>query len=404
MADTGFKSIKHGTWNFEYSKTNIFSSDVDSFTNNQFIQANDTSILGKEGFLSNSDLNDFRRASSIHKIARNKARMLLYNGSKIADLVDTVENLIIKLCQQDTATYFLKGSSSGIAFPVGVNINNIVAHDSKYQQFNNISDERVFFTGDVVKIDIGVHINGRIIDSAFTHIVTDTPGVHDAENIYNSVLDASRESMFTAIKMAGPDQRLIEISESIDEIIQSYEVNISSKEADGIPIKSVEGIGGHNIKQYRIHGGKLILSRPDPDIQGDQRMEEDEIYAIETYATTGYGTMTQNENNNHYTHFMEHPHEEIEADKSITKNDKRFYRQTELYSWIKTRNGLPFSSAWIPKSVTRVEKALKLGIPSGQLVVYPPLMDEKNSVVAQFEHTIHVNDRSVEIFSLGEDY
>ena len=389
------KLIKHGNWEFEYGKSNIFSSDIESFDNKRFVQSS-------EEFLKDKDLDDFRRAASIHKIARKKALSMLYSGAKLADLVDTVENVILTLCKQDTSSYYLKGSNSaGIAFPVGVNINNIVAHDSKYQQINNISDERIFFKGDVVKVDIGVHINGRIIDSAFTHIITDNPGIHDSDNIYNAVLDASKESMFTAIKMSGPDQRLIEISESIDEIIQSYEVDMGGS---NLPIKSVEGIGGHNIKQYQIHGGKLILSRPDPDIQGDQRMDDNEIYAIETYATTGYGTMTQNDDMIHCTHFMEQSHDVIEANKSITKNDKRFYRQTELYNWIKTRNGLPFAASWIPKTIPKVEKAFKLGIPSGQLIAYPPLMDENNSVVAQFEHTIHVNERSVEILSLGEDY
>jgi methionyl aminopeptidase len=134
-------------------------------------------------------------------------------------------------------------------------------------------------------------------------------------------------------------------------------------------------------------------------------MEEDEIYAIETYATTGFGVMTQNSEMPRCTHFMETNHAEIDANKAITKKDKKFFRQTELYQWLQTRKGLPFSSSWIDvKAVPKVDKAFKLGIPSGQLIAYPPMFDEANSVVAQFEHTIHVNDGSVEVFSLGEDY
>lgn len=404
------RDIKHGRWNFEYGPRNIFSSDLESYENNLFHNVdcntvpeyNPSSTL----HLSEQDLEDFRHAAFIHKIARKKALTMLYSGAKLADLVDEVESLILQLCKQDKTTYYNKGSpasnDSGIAFPVGVNINNIVAHDSKTISTNGIVDNRTFYSGDVVKIDIGVHINGRIIDSAFTHIVTDKPGVHDSENIYNAVLEASRDSVFNAIKMSGPDQRLDEISESIDEIIRSYEVDMAG---DTLEIKPVKGIGGHNIKRYQIHGGKLILSSPDYEIQGDQRMEEDEIYAIETYASTGYGVMTQNSEMNRCTHFMEADKDDIESNKAITKKDKKFFRNLPLYNWLSTRRGLPFSSEWIDqRSILKLEKAFKLGISTGQVIAYPPLYDEENSVVAQFEHTIHVNDRTVEIFTLGDDY
>lgn len=417
------KTVQHGEWTFEYnSKSNIYDSlDIESYDTKRFnhhIQHDTTETYNPMPYtkddtkLTENDLEDFRKAALIHKIARKKALSMLYAGGKLADLVDAVENIILRLCKQDLKTYYSKGSdgdnSAGIAFPVGVNINNVVAHDSKISLLNsNREDLRKFYSGDVVKIDIGVHVNGRIIDSAFTHIVTDQPGIHDKENIYNSVLEASRDSVFNAIKMAGPDQRLDEMSESISEIINSYEVSMGS---ETLSIKPIKGIGGHNIKHYQIHGNKLILSEPDYEIQGDQRMEEDEIYAIETYASTGYGVMTQNSEIDRCTHYMESNHHEIDENHAITKKDKKFFRQTDLYQWLQTRKGLPFSSSWLSKiasegtPVPKIEKAFKLGIPSGQLMAYPPLFDEENSVVAQFEHTIHVNDRSVEIFSLGEDY
>jgi len=401
------KLMKHGNWNFEYNSTsksdlgkcNIFCTDIESIDQLIFKQ-NKHNIQSQ---LSEKVLEDFRRASAIHKIARKKAVSMIYTGARLADLVNSVEDIILRLCKQDPSSYFIKGSNSnnvaGIAFPIGVNINNVVAHDTKTKA---ILDDRKFSRGDVVKIDIGVHINGHIIDSALTHIVTDKPGIHDHENIYNSVLDASRESMFIAIKMAGSDQRLHEISESISEIIKSYEVDIGS---ETIPIKPVQGIGGHNINQYQIHGGKLILSEPDQKLQRDTRMEEGEIYGIETFASTGYGIMTQNTEMDKCTHFMEAPYDEIESDKSITKKDKKYFRQSELYNWLKTRRGLPFSSSWLDyKNIPKLEKISKLGIQTGQLIAFPPLHDEVNSVVAQFEHTICVNDGSIEIFSLGEDY
>lgn len=408
MTTKNTKKISHGDWIFDYnSYINIYDNIIDDTNNNfddkLFIHTKSTNKNDNNNCLTNKDLDDFRRAALIHKIARKKALDCLYTGGKLADLVDIVENTILKLCKQDPKTYFLKGNSegniSGIAFPVGVNINNVVAHDSKTKM---IVDDRTFLVGDVVKVDIGVHINGRIIDSAFTHIITDKPGITDNNNIYNDVLSASREATFVAIKMAGPDQRLVEISESISEIIKSYEVHVGN---DVIPIKPVQGIGGHNIKQYTIHGGKLLLSEPDHELQDTLKMEDDEIYAIETYASTGNGIMTQNSSLEKCTHYMEADKETIESNKAITKKDKKFFRKTDFYEWLQTRNGLPFSNSWLDaKEIPKIEKALKLGIPSGQLIAYPPLYDTDSSVVAQFEHTIHIKDGSVEIFSLGEDY
>lgn len=391
------KVIKHGTWDFEYDfKQNIFRSDLESFDNQAF---NHLDVVKQydpkngNSYLQEKDLEDFRRAALIHKVARKKALSMLYAGGKLADLVDAVEAIILKLCKQDSKTYYMKGSKgedSGIAFPVGVNINNVVAHDSKT---TGILDDRKFYEGDVVKVDIGVHVNGRIIDSAFTHIVTNKPGVHDDDNVYNAVLEASRESVFNTIKLAGPDQRLDELSEFIDEIITSHEVDIGG---DSLPIKPIQGIGGHNIGQYKIHDGKLILSSPDYEIQGDLRMKKDEVYAIETYASTGYGVMTQNDELAKCTHFMETDKNEVESNRGITKKDKKSFRRTDLHKWLDTRRGLPFSSSWIDGKIPKLEKAFKMGISTGQVMAYPPLYDEENSVVAQFEHTIHVKDGSVE--------
>jgi methionyl aminopeptidase len=410
------RSIRHGEWDFEYGMKNIYDTGIESYENSKFIHVNPDNVVNvydsdsnqsnqSKNYLSQKDLEDFRKAAIIHKIARKKALSMLYTGGKLAALVDMVEDTILKLCQQDPKTYFEKGAvsnkvDSGIAFPVGVNINNVVAHDSK---ITTMIDDRVFYKGDVVKVDIGVHVNGRIIDSAFTHIITNDKGIHDSENIYNTVLEASRDSMFTAIKMSGPDQRLDEMSESISEIIKSYEVDIGG--GGTIPIKPVKGIGGHNIKQYQIHGGKLILSDPDYNVQGDARMEEDEIYAIETYASTGYGVMTQNDSMDKCTHYMEPLREVIENNQAISKKDKKFFRKTDLYNWMQSRKGLPFSVSWIDHNkVQKLSKGFSLGIQSGQVTAYPPLRDEDNSVVAQFEHTIHVKNSSVEILSLGDDY
>ena len=63
--------------------------------------------------------------------------------------------------------------------------------------------------------------------------------------------------------------------------MESYEVELNGKT---IPIKSVRNITGHNILRYKIHGDKQV---PFVRTKTAHRMEEGDIFAIETFGTTG---------------------------------------------------------------------------------------------------------------------
>ena len=77
--------------------------------------------------------------------------------------------------------------------------------------------------------------------------------------------------------------RVSDVSAAIQEAMESYEVEIRGKT---FPIKPVRNISAHNIKHYRIHGGKSIPFVKNSD---QTKMEEGEIFAIETFGTTGRG-------------------------------------------------------------------------------------------------------------------
>ena len=94
-----------------------------------------------------------------------------------------------------------KGIKSGIAFPTGVSRNHIAAHYT-----SNPMDVTILEESDVLKIDIGCQIQGRIIDCAFTVCF---------DPIYQPLLEASREGTNTGIKCSGIDARFNEIGERI---------------------------------------------------------------------------------------------------------------------------------------------------------------------------------------------
>lgn len=74
-----------------------------------------------------------------------------------------------------------------------------------------------------------------------------------------------------------------DIGAAIQEAMESYEVEIGGQ---ALPVKAIRNLNGHDIIQYSIHGGKSV-----PIVKGgDQtKMEEGEIFAIETFGSTGKG-------------------------------------------------------------------------------------------------------------------
>ncbi len=125
---------------------------------------------------------------------------------------------------------------------------------------------------DVCKIDFGTHINGRIIDCAFT-VAFDSK--------YDNLLQSVKDATNTGVREAGIDVRLCDVGAAIQEVMESYEIELNGKT---YPIKSVRNLNGHTIEPYHIHGGKSV-----PIVKGgDQtKMVEGEIFAIETFGSTG---------------------------------------------------------------------------------------------------------------------
>ena len=80
--------------------------------------------------------------------------------------------------------------------------------------------------------------------------------------------------------------RISDVSAAIQEAMESYEVDIKGKT---IPVKAVRSITGHDVRRYQVHGGKSI-----PFVKNSiqTKMEEGEIFAIETFGTTGRGYLT----------------------------------------------------------------------------------------------------------------
>lgn len=336
----------------------------------------DNTLIEKKDFDDSKSVNyiqDLRKASECHKIVRKYIQQTIKPEMKILDICNLIENKIVEITK-------LNNQNAGIAFPTGVSLNNIIAHDSA-----NPNDNRIFKANDICKVDIGVHYNGRIIDSAFSVTYNES---------YKPLIKATKEATWTAIKFAGPDALCNEISQEIKEVIESYEIELNGKI---YPIKAVGDLGGHSIDQYNIHSGKIILCAPcDHTSYVNMRMNYG-LYALETFASTGSGKYSQGDIINHYM-----------LNRDAPKINYAFKSTKYVHQWILNNRGyLPFTQRWLSNDNNignKYQIGLKELLDKKIVTGYPPLYDVKNSLSSHMEHTIFIHECGKEVLSSDIDY
>merc|ERR1712079_18990 len=99
---------------------------------------------------------------------------------------------------------------------------------------------------------------------------------------------AVKEATNTGIKCMGIDARFSEIGARIQEVMESHECTYNGKT---YPVQAIRNLCGHSIDRYQIHAGKPV---PIVKTASNERMEEGELYAIETFGSVmGTGKVLQ---------------------------------------------------------------------------------------------------------------
>ncbi|MBS3174638.1 type II methionyl aminopeptidase [Candidatus Woesearchaeota archaeon] len=294
--------------------------------------------------MENEILESWKKAGKIAAEAREYGKTLIKPESNFLEVSRKIEEFIVK-----------KGAKPG--FPVQLSINGIAAHYTAFPE-----DNSVFSEGNLVKLDLGAHINGYIGDTALTLEVS--------TNKNQELIKASKEALDAAIKLAKPGTKVCEIGEAVDNVITKYGFH---------PIKN---LSGHKIDQYILHSN---LSIPNYNNKDKTELEEDMIIAIEPFASTGMGLIKEGKASSNYRLYEFKPVRD-----SITK---------EILLFIKKEfSTLPFAKRYlVPKfPLAKVNYALsnleKLGI----IYQYPQLPEkEENCLVSQHEHTIYIKDKPI---------
>lgn len=318
-----------------------------------------------------------RRAAEVHRRIRKWAKKhIIKPGIQLVDLTRQIETQVWRLIEKN-------GLKSGSAFPTGVSLNNCAAHYTP-----NTGDFTSLKQEDVLKVDFGIHVEGYIIDCAFT--VTFDP-------IYDNLVQAVKSATNTGIKQAGIDARLNEIGASIQEVMESHEVEIGGKI---YPIKAIKNLNGHSIAPYVIHGGKSV-----PIVRGSNesvRMEEGELYAIETFGSTGRGHVSEDKDCSHYSLSSDYDESRSSSSSSLIRSGRA---RSLLQHIQRNYSTLPFCRRWLDdESQTKHLIALKQLVDAEIVSQYPPLCDIKGSYTAQWEHTFILKPTHKEVLSRGDDF
>ena len=281
-------------------------------------------------------MKDWIKAGEIASEALEYGKGLIKKDKSVLEIVKSVEGKIFKLGGKP-------------AFPSQISINEIAAHYAPVKEDFPIKEN------DIVKLDVGVHVNGAIGDNAVTV----------GKN--KELIQASRDALNEAVKIVQIGTKLREIGRVIDETISSH------------GFKPVKNLTGHSIDLYEQHAG---MSVPNYDDGDDTELEKGMVIAIEPFATTGIGLIEEGKDSGIF---------KLERLKNVRTQISR-----EVLEFIaKEYKTLPFTKRWLFDKYQefKVNFALRNLEREGIISQYKQLPEKSKGIVSQAEHTLLIDDK-----------
>ncbi len=284
-------------------------------------------------------LEKYRKAGRILSEVRKLAIDTIKPDVKLLDVANEVEDGIRRLGGEP-------------AFPVNISRNEDAAHYAPSPR-----DESVF-ADDIVKIDLGVHIDGYIADSAFSVDLRGEP----------ELVEASRAAVEAAIAMVRPGVTPGELGTVIEKTIEDFGYH------------PIYNLTGHGLQQWIQHAQPTI---PNYAVKGGVGLETDQVIAIEPFATDGVGKVGESGIVEIYSLHSSRPVRQATA--------------RELIKQISKYRTLPFARRWL--DVPKRDFTLKQLVRKGILRDYGVLREQSGGLVSQHEHTLIVTDDGCEVMT-----
>jgi len=209
----------------------------------------------------------YKAAAEVAHRAMEEVMKLCKAGARIVDLCNAGDAFINRECKK---AFPKKKMEKGIAFPTCVSVNNIAGH------FSPLKDDKTLLAkNDVVKIDLGAHIDGFIALAARTMVVEPDGKVTGKAA---DVITAAQVAMNAAIHMLQIGKTNEEISDVIKRVAEAYHVS------------PLEGVLSHQMHRFVIDGDKVIMNKPMVDQRVEKcTVEANDVWCIDVVMSTGEG-------------------------------------------------------------------------------------------------------------------
>ena len=294
----------------------------------------------------------YKKSGNIVAHVRKKATEMVKEDLRVLDLIVFIEQEI-------------RNSGGEPAFPCNISINEITAHYTSPSQ-----DKTVFKNGDLVKIDLGAHVDGYIADSAISVIVGGgeiSPETSLSENemqIQINMIETVNDALENAISTIKDGVNVGKIGEVVEQTVTAQN------------LKPVSNLTGHSMERYILHSG---LSIPNIKEENRHKIIEGDVLAIEPFVTNGVGRVTDMKDAFIFRFLRDRPLRMAPARKLLSEIAQNY------------RN-LPFAGRWLEESTKNRQFNLIMRnlISSRALYPYHVLKEKSNARVAQAEHTVIV--------------
>lgn len=284
------------------------------------------------------ELEKYRKAGKILASVSETVRPRIDVGVPLLEIAELVEDTTRKL-------------GGETAFPCNISIDRIAAH------YTPAPNDDALFGEEIIKLDIGVHVDGYIADAAVTVDLSGNP----------ELVEASRAALEAAIELVSPGVDTSEIGAAIEDTITGY------------GFKPVANLTGHGLQRYRTHTQPTI---PNKAVDKGVRLKEGEVIAIEPFATNGAGRISEGTLTEIYGFIAKRPVRSTPA-RALLKEIQKNYGK------------LPFARRWLVGD--RTDFALAQLVKNGAIHEYSVLWEIKGALVSQAEHTVIITENGCEV-------
>jgi methionyl aminopeptidase len=283
------------------------------------------------------------KAGEIAKEVKKFTRDLIKPGMKLIDIAEAVDAKILEL-------------GGEVAFPVGLGMNEIAAHFTPGVECEEVAEG-------ILKVDIGVAVDGFIGDTAFSVDLTDDGEFEEMIKLNEKILERATEAVRVGM-------RVCDIGEAVQNVMD---------ECDGNEFVVIKSLNGHSLEKNIVHASPTISN-----YRNDNKMVlKDVAFAVEPFVTSGIGNIFEGKGGGIYI---------LKNDSQVRDRDAR-----KVLEFVRDNyGGRPFCARWLAKAgFERLRFVLGILVRQGILYEYPILIEKSRKPVSQFENTFVVADNKV---------